>query len=214
MTDEICPALEVAPFLALKASGARVLDVRSGPDWALSHLRGSIFIGLSQGFPKWAGALLEPAAPWLLIADPPQVQMVAEVLQQLGFTDLKGHLAGGFVSLAGHEHELTSTERVDHHALAAELEGEPAPHLIDVRQPQEWLDGRIGSAPNLPLTEIEARKHEVPADGRVILQCLGGYRSLIAASLLEFHGREGLVDMAGGFGAWAQAGLPISPAGN
>ncbi|MCL4166373.1 UNVERIFIED_CONTAM: hypothetical protein GTU68_066155 [Idotea baltica] len=76
------------------------------------------------------------------------------------------------------------------------------------------MAGRIGSAPNLPLTELEARKHEIPAEGRVILQCQGGYRSLIAASMMEHHGREGLVDMSGGFGSWAQAGLPVSPAGN
>jgi hydroxyacylglutathione hydrolase len=214
MTDEFCPALEVASFLTHKEAGVRVLDVRSGPDWAHSHLRGSIFIGLSPGFPKWVGALLDPTDPWLLISDPAQLPMVVQLMQEIGFTDLKGHLVGGYSSLAGHEHELTSTERVDHHALAAELGGDPAPILIDVRQPQEWVQGRIGSAPNVPLTEIEDRKHEVPAEGRVILQCLGGYRSLIAASLLEFHGREGLVDMAGGYGSWAQAGLPISPAGN
>ena len=81
-----------------------------------------------------------------------------------------------------------------------------------MREAPEWQRGRIGDAPNLPLTQLAARLGEVPAEGRVILQCQGGYRSLIAASLLERAGREGLVDMEGGFGAWAQAGRPVQPA--
>ena len=64
----------------------------------------------------------------------------------------------------------------------------------------------------MPLTQLEGRAAEIPAEGRVILQCQGGYRSLIAASLLERAGREGIVDMEGGFGAWAQAGHPVHPA--
>jgi hydroxyacylglutathione hydrolase len=163
-------------------------------------------------FGKWVQALLDPSASWLLLADDGVELDAISILVDLGFGDLRGHLRGGFGALASHKDELIHTERVDHSALARELGGDQAPYLLDVRQPMEWQAGRIASAPNLPLTEIESRRAEVPTDRRVILQCQGGFRSLIAASILEFHGHEGIVDMAGGFGSWAQAGLQVNPA--
>jgi rhodanese-related sulfurtransferase len=199
-------------FLGLALSGITVLDVRSGPDYALSHLRGSIFIGLSQSFASWAGRLLQADQALLTIAEPGQERFALEALAELGHGDLRGYLEGGFATLQGRSELLASTERIDADALARELAGAESPHLIDVRQPPEWQRGRIAAAPNLPLTELVERAGEVPREGRVILQCQGGYRSLIAASLLERLGYAGLVDMAGGFGAWANAGLPIQPA--
>ena len=176
------------------------------------HLRGSVFIGLSQMFPNWAQQLLDPTQAWAVIAEPGQEEITLRALAEIGFQDLRGHLDGGFAALAEHPERLASTERVDDAALAAELDQAEPPTLIDVREVPEYQRGRIGDAPNVPLTQLAQRAAEVPAEGRVILQCQGGYRSLIAASLLERAGREGLVDMEGGFGAWAQAGRPIHPA--
>lgn len=205
--------LSAPDLLALVDEGVEVLDLRSGPEWAASHLRGSIFIGMSPQFPAWAERLLDRSRPWAVIAPAGQGELALQGLASVGFGDLRGHLEGGFDALAGHPERLATTERVDHERLAAELDSATPPVLIDVREVPEWQGGRIGSAPNLPLTQLAERVAEVPADGRVILHCQGGYRSLIAASLCERAGREGLVDMEGGFGAWAQAGRPVSPAG-
>lgn len=204
--------LSAIDLLNLQDEGVHVLDVRSGPDWAASHVRGSVFIGLSQMFPNWAQQLLDPSQSWAVIAEPGQEEMALRCLAEIGFQDLRGFLEGGFGGLAEHPERLTSTERVDQAALAAELAQEAPPALIDVREAPEWQRGRIGSAPNVPLTQLEGRAGEIPAEGRVILQCQGGYRSLIAASLLERAGREGVVDMEGGFGAWVQSGHPVHPA--
>lgn len=206
-------ALTAREFLEQMDAGVDVLDVRSGPDYAASHLRSSIFIGISQMFPNWVQALLDPSRPVQIIAEPGHESMVFASLKEVGIADLRGFLDGGFASLASFADRLTSTERVDSTALAAELDQATPPHVIDVRQPQEWQQGRIGSAPNIPLTEFEKRVSEVPTDGRVILQCQGGYRSLIAASYLERAGHASTIDMEGGFGAWAQSGLPVQPAG-
>lgn len=202
-------AIPADRFLEQASSGVDVLDVRGGPAYAVSHLRGSIFIGLSQMFPNWVQALLDPSRSVQVIAEPGQESVVIQCLSEVGHKDIRGYLEGGFASLAGHAEHLTSTERVDHAALAQELEGDSPPYLLDVRQPQEWQGGRIGDAPNIPLTEFSARTAEVPVDRRVILQCQGGYRSLIAASFLERAGHANTIDMEGGFGAWAQAGRPI-----
>lgn len=206
-----CRPLPASEFLTLFDGGTRVLDVRSGPEWAASHLKGSVFIGLSQMFPRWAQVLLDETQPWMVIADAGQEEGVIQCLQELGHQDIAGFLEGGYGSLGAHAERLVSTERVEHGGLAAELDSDNPPHLVDVRQPSEWQAGRIGEAPNVPLTEFEARRAEIPSDRRVIVQCLGGYRSLIAISLLEMHGIHGLVDMAGGFGAWAEHGRPVSP---
>ncbi|MFT7668990.1 MAG: hydroxyacylglutathione hydrolase [Planctomycetota bacterium] len=204
-------SIPVEQFIELAASGVDVLDVRGGPEYALSHLRGSIFIGLSQMFPKWVQSLLDPSRALMVIADPGQEAVVMPCLVEVGCSAVHGFLEGGFASIAGRGELLAGTERIDHIGLASELEASDAPYLLDVRQPQEWQRGRIATAPNLPLTEFEGRVAEVPTDCRVILQCQGGYRSLIAASFLERAGHNSTVDMAGGFGAWAQAGLPIQP---
>lgn len=205
-------ALPADEFLELALGGVTVLDVRSGPDYAAAHLRGSVFIGLSQMFPNWAAQLLVPAEPLLLIAEAGHESVVHEALSEHDFGDLRGFLEGGFAAIRGHVEHLASTERVDSAALSEELAGAEPPYLIDIRQPPEWQRGRIGAAPNVPLTELVERVAEVPKEGRVILQCQGGYRSLIAASLLERLGHVDLVDMEGGFGAWCEAGHPIQPA--
>jgi len=199
-------------FLRQAREGVDVLDVRPGPAYADSHLRGSIFIGLGRMFPNWAQVLLDPARPLQLVAEPGDERPALAALAEIGFADLRGYLDGGFAAVAGNAEHLARTERVDYAGLARELDSPMPPHLVDVRQPQEWQQGRIASAPNLPLTEFAARLGEVPREGRVILQCQGGYRSLIAASFLERDGHETTCDMEGGFGAWAEAGLPIQPA--
>jgi hydroxyacylglutathione hydrolase len=200
-------------FLSQAQEGVDVLDVRGGPAYALSHLRGSIFVGLSPMFPNWVQALLDASRPIQVIADPGQERSALACLVELGHGEVRGYLEGGFDSIADRTEYLATTERVDCDGLAGELDSEDPPYLIDVRQPHEWQQGRIGNAPNLPLTEFANRTSEVPGDRRVILQCMGGYRSLIAASFLERAGHMSTIDMAGGFGAWAEAGLPVQPAG-
>jgi rhodanese-related sulfurtransferase len=212
MTDSDLRPLTAPELLALRAEGLEVLDVRPGPEWAAGHLRGSVFIGMSPKFPAWVELLLDRRLPWAVITPPGQEEMTLRLLAELGFEDLRGYLEGGFAALAAHPEQVVRTERIDHAGLAAELDSAEPPVLIDVRETPEYHAGRIGKAPSLPLTELPARLDEVPAEGRVILQCQGGYRSLIAASLCERAGREGLVDMEGGFGAWAMAGRPIQPA--
>jgi hydroxyacylglutathione hydrolase len=163
-------------------------------------------------FPRWVEVLLDANQNWIVIADPGHEGHVFECLGELGYQQIGGYLEGGHASLLAHPERLIRTERVDQAALANELEADQPPHLIDVRQPHEWHAGRIAEAPNIPLTEFEKRCEEVPKDSRIILQCQGGYRSLIAASFLERAGFEDVVDMSGGFGAWVNAGRAVNSA--
>lgn len=201
--------LDLATVVHHANAGAQVLDVRGGESYAARHMSGSVFIGLGGKYAHWAGCLLDPHEAVVLIADPGQEREAAMRLGRIGYDNVIGFLEGGIDALDGRDDLLASTERVNVDELRTELGSDDSPLLIDVRQPAEWEAGRIGDAPNIPLTEFAQRASEIPTDRRVILQCQGGYRSLIAASLLERAGWTELVDMRGGFGAWVDAGQRV-----
>jgi rhodanese-related sulfurtransferase len=126
-----------------------------------------------------------------------------------------GYLADGMNAVAHHENLLRSTERVTAAALAELLDGkrpgEPVPKVVDIRSEAEHAGGHIAGSLNIPLPHLEERIGELP-EGPVIVHCEGGYRSAIAASVLSRAGREGVMDMVGGFKAWAASKLPVEPA--
>ena len=95
--------------------------------------------------------------------------------------------------------------------LARELAGAERPWVLDVRQPGEREQSCIEASQHIPLGELPARAGEVPRDRRVVIQCAGGYRSSIAASILLRAGHEGIADLIGGLTAWQAAGLPCDP---
>lgn len=203
--------IDVATVVHHANAGAQILDVRSGESYAALHMAGSVFIGLQGKYAHWAGCLLDPHEAVVLIANPGQEREAAMRLGRIGYDNVVGYLDGGLEALEGREDLLATVERVDAGGLRAELDSEHPPLLVDVRQPAEWQAGRIADAPNIPLTEFARRSHEIPTERRVILQCQGGYRSLIAASLLERAGWTELVDMRGGYAAWVEAGGRVSP---
>ncbi|MCB9914023.1 MAG: MBL fold metallo-hydrolase [Planctomycetes bacterium] len=202
--------LDVATVVHHANAGAQVLDVRSGDAYAACHMAGSVFIGLRGKYAHWAGCLLDPHEAVVVIAEPGEEREAVVRLGRIGYDNVVGYLDGGLDALRGHDELLASTERVDVAGLRGEFAGEARPLVIDVRQPAEYRAGHIGEAPNIPLTEFARRSHEVPTDQRVVLQCQSGYRSLIAASLLERAGWTELVDLRGGYVAWAGAGLPVT----
>lgn len=201
--------LDIEAVLHHVNAGAQLLDVRSGEAYSESHMAGSVFIGLGGKYAHWAGCLLDPHEAVVVLANPGDEREAIMRLGRIGYDNVIGYLDGGLAALEGREDLLASTERVDVAELRRELDSEAPPLVIDVRQPAEYEAGRIGDAPNLPLTEFARRYHEVPEGRRTILQCQGGYRSLIAASLLERAGWSGLVDLRGGYGAWVSAGEPV-----
>ncbi len=137
-------------------------------------------------------------------------------LGRIGFDNVVGYLADGMNAVAHREELLRSTERVTVAALAELLDGkrpgEAVPKVIDIRSEAEHARGHIAGSVNIPLPHLEDRLADVPA-GPVVVHCEGGYRSAIAASVLSRAGRDGVMDMVGGFKAWASSKLPVeSPA--
>jgi rhodanese-related sulfurtransferase len=126
-----------------------------------------------------------------------------------------GYLAGGMNALAARDDLVARTERITAPALAEWLAGSraefgPAPTVIDVRSEAERAGGHIAGSLNIPLPHLEERSGEIPAGKPIAVHCEGGYRSAIAASLLQKLGRGGVHDLVGGYKAWAAAKLPVA----
>lgn len=197
-------------FLGMATQGAQILDVRQPDEFAAGHLRGALNIGLNGQYATWAGTVLDPAKPILLIAEPGREQEAALRLGRIGFDSVRGYLGGGMTALSGRPDLLSFVFRVMAPEVAADLTNPAPPFLLDVRAPREWTARRIEGSRNLPLSRLRDHLHEIPRDRSIVVYCAGGYRSSIAASLLQQQGITRLVEMTGGLAAWDAASLPVT----
>jgi rhodanese-related sulfurtransferase/glyoxylase-like metal-dependent hydrolase (beta-lactamase superfamily II) len=195
--------LAIDAVLELQREGAQLLDVREAPLFEAAHLTGSLNIGLGGQYATWAGTLLDRERPIVVIAEPGREYEAAMRLGRIGFDHVAGYLADGMLALAGRPELVASTERVSPEELAEELHRGSPPLVLDVRAARECTQSRIEGSVNIPLNHLRARIAELPRDRRVVVHCAAGYRSAIAASLLQQRGFENLADLAGGIQAWA-----------
>jgi rhodanese-related sulfurtransferase len=133
-------------------------------------------------------------------------------LGRIGFDQIVGYLQGGLASVAARADLITTTERVSAQVAADRIhEGEAAnaPLLVDVRAPGEYKQKRIKGSRHIPLNHLAERARELPNDRPLLVYCAGGYRSSIAASLLQRQGFDHVSEIAGGISAWDAAKLPI-----
>jgi rhodanese-related sulfurtransferase len=212
--------LSLDEVLALAKSGGQLLDVRDGIDFEGGHLRGALNIALSGKYATWAGSMLAHDKPIVVVAeeggpgggDDPAAEAVMR-LGRIGFDNVAGYLAGGMSALATRDDLVERTERITAPALAEWLAGKrpdagATPIVVDVRSAAEHAGGHVAGSLNIPLTHLDERIGEIPAGRPVVVHCEGGYRSAIAASLLQKLGRRDVHDMVGGYKAWLAAKLP------
>ena len=202
--------LPLDEVLDRQRAGAQVLDTREPAEFAAAHLTGTLNIGLGGQYATWAGTMLDPKRPIVIIAELGREQESEMRLGRIGFDSVVGYLQDGLHSLASRPELSTSTERVSP-ALAAErlLAAEP-PQVVDVRSPREYAAKHIDGSVNLPLNHLAERAQELPVDRPLLVHCAGGYRSSIGASLLRQRGLNRVSELAGGLAAWEAAGLPLT----
>ena len=201
--------LALTAVLELQRGDAKVLDVREPVDFEGGHVAGAINIGLGGSFAAWAGSVLAPAQAIVIIAEPGRESEAAVRLGRIGFDRVSGYLDGGMAALASHPELVERTERVTAAALAELLAGREPPLVLDVRNEAEWREGHIEGSVNIPLGQLGSRLSDVPQDQHVVTQCAGGYRSAIAASLLQKAGVASVYDLVGGISAWEASRLPV-----
>ncbi len=202
-------ALSLDQVLRLQADGAQILDVRDPADFAAAHLIGSINIPLEGKYATWAGSILSKDRPVVVVADGGRYQEAIMRLGRIGFDHVAGYLQRGIEALDTRPDLLGRTERITAAALAEQMLAGADMTIVDVRTPQEWQAGHIEGSTNIPLNRLSQRLDEIATEGQLVIHCQGGYRSSIAASLLQRHGRRGLLDVVGGFQAWEASELPI-----
>jgi len=192
---------------AANATGAVVLDVRHQDEFAKGHIPKSIFIGIDGGFAPWVGALIgDVTHPILIVAPEGREEETIIRLARVGFDNTIGYLEGGISAWTQAQKEIDTVENVDVENFKKQLDTNP---IFDVRKPGEFTIGRLQSARNTPLDFINDHLQEFPKEDTFYIHCAGGYRSMIAASILKSRGYHNLINVEGGFGAIKNAGIPI-----
>jgi rhodanese-related sulfurtransferase len=210
---ECCPtekALPVDRFETLMDDGAVVIDTRDMAAYGGFHIPGSINIGFEKQLANWVGMVVDPASKILVIAEGREAYdaMVIE-LRRIGYDNVMGYLNGSINAWLYSGRPLERLEQVSVHQLQEMRSSAKPPQIVDIRTDQEHAQAHIEGAVHVPLVDILDGKLAVVHGKNTVLYCSGGYRSNIAASALKRQGVASVYSMAGGFMAWAQAGLPV-----
>nr|WP_299382617.1 MBL fold metallo-hydrolase [Allomuricauda sp.] len=203
-------ALDPEAFeVAANDTGAVVLDVRHQGDFAKGHVPRSIFIGLGGSFAPWVGALIaDVKQPILLIAPEGKEEETITRLSRVGFDGTLGYLKGGIEAWKNAGKEVDTVESIDAETFKQRLE-QKIP-VFDVRKEPEFAAEHVEDAHLAPLDYLNDHLAEFPSEDTFYVHCAGGYRSMIAASILKSRGIHNLVDIAGGFKAIKEAGIPVT----
>ncbi|TYC18052.1 MBL fold metallo-hydrolase [Bizionia gelidisalsuginis] len=195
---------------AANTSEALVLDVRHQSDFIIGHIPRSIFIGLKGGFAPWVGALIQDVKqPLLLVVDNGQEKEAITRLSRVGFDNTIGYLDGGIAAWKASGKAMDSMESISAIEFKSRLESQDIP-VFDVRKEGEFEAGHIDIAKSTPLDFLNEHLSELPEKEPFYVHCAGGYRSVIASSILKSRGIHNLIEVAGGMGAIKEAGIPIT----
>jgi len=188
---------------------ALVLDTRSPQAFTDRHIPGSISIGLDGQFAPWVGALIpDIMQPLILIAEPGREEEALTRLARVGYDGVLGYLEGGLDAWEKAGFETDNVPNIS----AVQLKELPvqAVSVFDVRKPGEFISSHIPTAVSAPLDDLNAHMYAFTKEETHYLHCAGGYRSVIAASILKSRGIHNLVNVLGGFSAIKEAGIPVS----
>ncbi|MGB1450932.1 MAG: MBL fold metallo-hydrolase, partial [Marinirhabdus sp.] len=190
-------------------TGALVLDVRHQSEFVKGFIPSSVFIGIDGGFAPWVGTLVQDVAhPILLVVNENRVEETITRLSRVGFDNTLGYLKGGFKAWKNTGKAVDSLKSISAEEFKNGKDATNA-HVFDVRKPGEFQEGHIATARHTPLAELNQRLAEFPNTGTSYIHCAGGYRSVIAASILKRRGIHNVVDVAGGIKAIRGAGVPL-----
>ena len=196
--------------IAANDTEAVVLDVRHQDHFAKGHIPRSIFIGLEGSFAPWVGALIaDVKQPLLLITSEEMEVETITRLSRVGFDQVLGYLKGGFTAWKKASKEYDTVSSVAANTFK-DLKAQHEVPVFDVRKEGEFLSEHVLAAHNTPLNSLNQHLTEFPEKETFYVHCAGGYRSMIAASMLKNRGIHNFIDIAGGFDAIKETTIPIS----
>ncbi|WP_291118888.1 MBL fold metallo-hydrolase [Flavobacterium sp. UBA6135] len=200
-------ALDANAFeLIANDTNALILDVRHQDEFAKGHIPKSIFIGLEGGFAPWVGALiLDYKQPILIVAPEGKEVETITRLSRVGYDSAIGYLKGGFDAWRSSGKEYDTVTTVSATELEQKMNENAA--VFDVRKPGEYNSEHIENVPSTPLDFLNDHIAEFPKDKDFYVHCAGGYRSMIAASILKARGYHNVIDVKGGYAAIKNTGI-------
>ena len=176
-----------------------LLDVRNENDFAESHIPGSIFIGLDGRFAPWVGELLEDIKkPVILLAPEGREEEAITRLSRVGFDNIKGYLNGGiksWIELNKKTNSIANIKAQDFMSLNSKFDI----NILDVRSQNEYLNGSVNGSLNIPLINLTDNLDKLNCNKRSYIYCKGGYRSMIASSILNLKGINNITNIIGGY---------------
>jgi len=180
-----------------------LLDTRPATVFTRGFVPGSVFVGLEGRFAEWAGSLLSYESPIMLIAEEGKEREALVRLARVGFQNVVGFLKGGYEAWQESGAPIDMIIDVEADELAMDLPFDTNLVVVDVRKPAEFADGHVRDALNLPLSELTdpAAMAQFEEEQNLYVHCAGGYRSVIAASLMKRQGIHNLRNVLGGWGA-------------
>ncbi len=192
---------------AAESTGALILDTRDNGDFALGFVPNAINIGINGDFAPWVGAMIgDVKHPILLIVEEGMEEETVTRLTRVGFDNVLGFLKGGVKAWEADGRELDQVDRITAEQFKSRLKiGESV--VYDVRKESEWQAEHVEEAFSRPLAEINEWVKDVNPKDHFFIHCAGGYRSMIAASILQSRGYRNFTEVEGGFKAIAEAGV-------
>lgn len=187
-----------------------MVDCRSPESFGGGHIPASLNVGRGNAFPTWAGTVVSPDVPILLVCDrgSDMWEVVWELLR-IGYDLPAGWLAGGMAAWRTDGRPIEVLPQWSVFDLQARLDSDDSLTVLDVRQPNEWQDGHMHRAMHISGGELPQQIDELPKDRPIAVYCGSGYRFSVAASLLQRAGHPHVFNVLGGFSAWKSAGLPV-----
>jgi hydroxyacylglutathione hydrolase len=190
--------------------GHVVVDVRDPMAFAGGHIPGAFGIGLGQLLSTWAAWVVPYDTPIILVAsDPARVGEASRALIRVGLDEITGYVDGGMQAWAERGYRLARTPAFAPGEVAARLKADGRLRVLDVRTDDEWKSGHICDAVHVMGGLLPERATEFASGPPIAVVCGTGYRSTVAASVLERAGAREVINVAGGMNAWHEAGLPV-----
>jgi hydroxyacylglutathione hydrolase len=178
-----------------------LLDTRNAEVFSLGFIPGSVFIGLEGRFAEWAGSLLPFDKPIILVTEPGMEKETIIRLARVGFSNVKGYVDGGFEAWRAAGEETDMIINIEADELAMDIPFDDKLVVLDVRKPTEFAEGHVKDALNIPVNDLTDPLNiaSLEEDQNIYVHCQGGYRSMIATSLLKREGIHNLRNIVGGF---------------
>ncbi|MHA6247216.1 MBL fold metallo-hydrolase [Pontibacter sp. CAU 1760] len=194
---------------AVNETGALVLDTRKPEEFARGFIPNAINIGIDGNFAPWVGALIPDIKQTILfVAEEGREEEVVTRLARVGYDHAIGYLKGGFNSWANAGKEVDTISSIAATEFADRYTQNSSIKVVDVRKPSEFQSEHVETAENAPLDFLNDYLAELPKTEDMYLHCAGGYRSMIAASILKARGFDNVINVEGGFKSISETAVP------